>query len=68
MNYEKIYNQIINKAKIRNVDGYTEKHHIIPKCMNGTNNPTNIVKLTARQHFLPHWLLHEMYPNNPDLR
>jgi hypothetical protein len=36
--------------------------------MNGTNNPDNIVKLTAREHFLCHWLLHEMYPNNTDLR
>jgi hypothetical protein len=68
MNYEKIYNQIIERAKSRNLDGYSEKHHIIPKCMNGTNNPDNIVKLTAREHFLCHWLLHEMYPNNTDLR
>jgi hypothetical protein len=68
MNYEKIYNQIIERGKNRSVDGYTEKHHIIPKCMNGTNNSDNIVKLTAREHFLAHWLLHEMYPNNTDLR
>jgi len=68
MNYEKIYNQIIERAKSRNLDGYSEKHHVIPKCMNGTNNSDNIVKLTAREHFLSHWLLHEMYPNNTDLR
>ena len=68
MNYEKIYNQIIERAKSRNVEGYTEKHHIVPKCMNGTNSMVNIVKLTAREHFLAHWLLHEMYPNNTDLR
>jgi hypothetical protein len=68
MDYLKIYNQIINRAKDRVVEGYTEKHHIIPKCMNGTNNPDNLVKLTAREHFLAHWLLHEIYPNNADLR
>jgi hypothetical protein len=68
MNYEKIYNQIIERAKNRTLEGYCEKHHIIPKCMNGTNNMDNIVKLTAREHFLTHWLLHEMYPNNTDLR
>ena len=68
MNYEKIYNQIIERAKSRNVEGYTEKHHIVPKCMNGTNSIDNIVKLTAREHFLAHWLLHEIYPNNTDLR
>jgi hypothetical protein len=68
MNYEKIYKQIIERAKNRVIEGYTEKHHIIPKCMNGTNNPENLVKLTAREHFLVHWLLHEMYPNSADLR
>jgi hypothetical protein len=68
MNYGKIYNQIIERAKSRNFGGYSEKHHIIPKCMNGTNNPDNIVKLTAREHFLAHWLLHEIYPDNTDLK
>jgi hypothetical protein len=68
MNYLKIYNQIIDRAKGREIEGYTEKHHIIPKCMNGTNNPDNLVKLTAREHFLAHWLLHEIYPNNTDLK
>jgi hypothetical protein len=68
MNYKKIYNQIIDRAKNRTLDGYGEKHHIVPKCMNGTNHPDNLVKLTAREHFLAHWLLHEMYPNNADLR
>ena len=68
MNYKKVYDQIINRAKDRNIEEYTEKHHIIPKCMNGLNNTDNIAKLTAREHFLSHWLLHEMYPNNADLR
>ncbi len=64
MNYEKIYNQIIERAKSREINGYTEKHHIIPKCIGGTNDKINIVELTAREHFLCHMLLVEMYPNN----
>jgi hypothetical protein len=36
--------------------------------MNGTNEPNNLVELTAREHFLIHWLLHEMYPDNTDLK
>ena len=57
MNYEKIYNQIIERAKNRVLEGYGEKHHIIPKCMGGKNNLDNLVNLTAREHFLSHWFV-----------
>jgi hypothetical protein len=67
MNYKKIYDQIIYRAKNRIVEGYKEKHHIIPKCIGGCNDKDNIVELTAREHFLCHWLLHEIYPDNPSL-
>ena len=46
---------------------YFEGHHIIPKCKGGTGNSNrpknnqNIVLLTAREHFLAHWLLWRMY-------
>lgn len=68
MDYKKIHDNLIERAKNRKLEGYVEKHHIIPKCMNGTNKPNNLVDLTAREHFLIHWLLHEMYPENSDLR
>lgn len=64
MNYQKIYDQIINRAKTRELTGYFEKHHIIPSCLGGTNDKNNIVKLTAREHFLCHWLLHEIHPSD----
>lgn len=68
MNYEKVYNQLIERAQKRNkVEGYSEKHHIIPKCMGGSNDTSNIVKLTAREHFICHWLLARQYPNNKRL-
>jgi hypothetical protein len=68
MNYQKIHDSLIDRAKNRKLEGYVETHHIIPKCMNGTNESNNLVELTAREHFLIHWLLHEIYPNNTDLR
>lgn len=46
---------------------YFEGHHIVPKCKGGTGNSTraknnlNIVLLTAREHFLAHWLLWRIY-------
>lgn len=67
MNYEKIYNQITERAKIRILEGYRERHHIIPKCMGGANDANNLVELTAREHFLCHRLLCEIYPDNHKL-
>jgi hypothetical protein len=55
--YKKWYDAIIKNAKERNISGYIEKHHIIPRCMGGSNNIHNLAKLTAREHFLCHWLL-----------
>lgn len=68
MNYQKIYYQIIERAKTRQIEGYVEKHHIIPKCLGGFNDKENLVKLTAREHFLCHMLLCEIYPNEPKLK
>ena len=64
MNYEKIYKKIVDRAKNRIIEGYTEKHHIIPKCMGGEDTLDNIVTLTAREHFLVHRILCEIYPDN----
>jgi hypothetical protein len=67
MNYNKIYNQIVERAQNRILEGYRENHHIIPKCLGGTEE-NNIVRLTAREHFLCHLLLCEIYPNNEKLK
>ncbi len=64
MDYQKIYNQIVERAKNRTLEGYKEKHHVIPKCLGGSNEKFNIVELTAREHFICHWLLYNIYPNN----
>ena len=65
MNYAKIYNQIINRAldsnRLKNTDIYFESHHIIPKSLGGTNDSNNLVLLTAREHFIAHKLLCEIY-------
>jgi len=67
MNYGKIYEQIITRAKNRILSSYKEKHHIIPKCLGGTNKKENIVELTAREHFICHLLLTKIYNDNNKL-
>lgn len=68
MDYKKIYDAIIEKAKKENKSGYLEKHHIIPKCIGGSNEESNIVKLTLKQHYICHKLLLEIYPNEKSLK
>ena len=67
MNYKKHYNLLVERAKTRVIEGYTEKHHIIPKCMGGTDDASNLVKLTAEEHYVAHLLLVKMYPNKGKL-
>lgn len=57
--YHKYYFYIINHAKSRQIlpDTKIEKHHIIPRSLGGTNDPDNLVKLSAREHFICHRLL-----------
>ena len=68
MNYSRIYNQIINRAKNRILSGYKERHHIIPKCLGGSNDKENLVDLTAREHYICHKLLIKIYPDSKSLR
>tara|TARA_R110000764_G_scaffold76025_1_gene153081 strand:- start:4 stop:537 length:534 start_codon:yes stop_codon:yes gene_type:complete len=67
MNYEKVYYQIIEQAGNRHVDGYVEWHHIVPRCLGGSDDRDNLVPLTAREHFICHWLLIRIHPGNIDL-
>lgn len=69
MDYQNIYNQIIERGKFRVSEErvYYEIHHIVPKCMGGGEEEENKVKLEAREHFLCHWLLCRIYPDNTKL-
>jgi hypothetical protein len=77
MNYQKIYDDLMIKARSENRkrgDGnYYEAHHIIPKCMGGKGKVhqwrkhPNIVLLTAAEHLFAHKILHHIHPTNPKL-
>lgn len=66
MDYKKIYDNLIISRSNQPVkkDGYYEEHHIIPKCLGGTNDKTNLILLTYREHFIAHLLLTKIYPEN----
>jgi hypothetical protein len=73
MNYQKIYKNLVNNARSQNrvklnKDNpqyiYYENHHILPKCLGGSNEKENLVLLTSKEHFICHKLLTFIYPNN----
>lgn len=64
MNYSKIYHSLIERARTRKLDSYVESHHIIPKCLGGSNDDTNLVNLTPEEHYLAHQLLVKIHPDN----
>ena len=72
MDYSKIYNNIIQNAISLNRKKYCgiyyEKHHIIPRCIGGGDDNENLVLLTAKEHFLCHKLLTEIYPSEGKLK
>lgn len=74
MNYQQIYNKLMQNAvgrvKLnRTQEGYVyyEKHHILPKCLGGTDNKCNLAYLTAEEHWVAHLLLVKLHPGNNKL-
>lgn len=65
MDYEKIYNELINSRKIlnrtRKTTLYVESHHIVPKFLGGLDNKENLVLLTAKEHLVAHVLLAKIH-------
>ena len=58
--YTRWYNQIVDRARLRITEDYTERHHVKPRSLGGTDDADNLVHLTAREHFICHWLLTKM--------
>ena len=69
MNYNKIYEKLIDRAKCRSkIEGeYYETHHILPKCLGGNDDKDNLIALTGREHFVAHLCLVKIYPGNHSL-
>lgn len=67
MNYKNHYKKLMERSKTRIPEGYTEKHHIIPRCLGGNDDISNIALLTPEEHFLAHQLLVKMYPKSSPL-
>lgn len=59
--YTNCYFKIIKRAQERKkLLGYFENHHIYPKGIGGLNDKENLIKLTAKEHYVCHLLLIKM--------
>lgn len=76
MNHQKIYDDLIIVAKskmrkkLKKVDAnyvYYESHHILPRCLGGTDENSNLVLLTAKEHYIVHELLTKIHPTDRKL-
>ena len=68
MNYKKIYEDLISSRKLNSFISAGEKHHIIPKCLGGTNKKENLIGLSFREHFIAHRLLSKIYNSSYKLQ
>ena len=58
MNYSTIYDSLIQRARTRKPPiGYNEMHHVVPRSLGGSNDASNLVLLTAKEHYLAHRIL-----------
>lgn len=58
--YSRWYYSIIENRLNNPLLGYTENHHIYPKSLGGSDDKSNKVQLSAREHWVCHQLLTRM--------
>ena len=63
--YHEFITNILESRERFNTDKniYTERHHIVPKCIGGNNDDTNLIDLIPKEHFIAHYLLAKENPN-----
>jgi hypothetical protein len=66
VNYKKIYSDFIASRQLMGCDEsqYFETHHILPRSLGGTDEPPNLIKLSAGDHYFAHLCLAKIYGGN----
>lgn len=56
--YNEYINRILNsRPNIKDKNYYQEKHHIVPRCKQGSNDKSNLIYLYPMEHYYAHKLL-----------
>jgi Mn-dependent DtxR family transcriptional regulator len=68
LTYEEFINNILEtRGRFACGEEYHERHHIVPRCMDGGDEEENLIDLFAREHYIAHKLLAEENPDNEKL-
>ena len=68
MTYKEFIQNILDtRGRFNCGEEYHETHHILPRCMGGTDDEENLIDLFAREHFEAHRLLALENPENEKL-
>ena len=62
IHYINRYKRFIAYCRIRKLKAdYYERHHIKPRCLGGSDREQNLIKLSAREHYIAHWILSKCF-------
>jgi hypothetical protein len=64
MDYLTIYKNLISRKTPYSSPFH--KHHIVPRCLGGSDEESNLVKLSVKEHILAHALLVRVHRNSPE--
>jgi hypothetical protein len=64
MDYQWHYDRLVARARERKLSCKSERHHIVPKCLGGSDETENLVNLTLEEHYVAHQLLTKIHPSN----
>lgn len=68
LTYDEFINNILEtRGRFACGDEYHERHHVVPRCLGGTDDEENLIDLFAREHFEAHRLLALENPDNNKL-
>ena len=56
INWQEIYKKFLEEKKTTKLTEVTHQHHIIPRYEKGSNEETNLVRLSIKDHATAHWL------------
>lgn len=61
------YNKLIERCHLDRVLDYSEVHHIVPRCLGGSDHDSNLIRLTLREHFIAHYMLSKIHAKSVPL-
>lgn len=68
MTYSEFIGHILEtRGRFECGEEYHERHHIVPRCMDGSDDSENLIDLFAEEHFIAHKFLAEENPDNTKL-